>query len=57
VFFELNFQASNVIALRHGVVAAHAENVYTIAAMRKAGVEVLALKGLIWRCGTGDLIA
>jgi arginine deiminase len=45
VFFELNFQAGNVVALRHGVVAAYAENVYTIAAMRKAGVEVLPFEG------------
>lgn len=45
VLFELNFQASNVVALRPGVVAAYAENVYTIAALRNAGVEVLPFEG------------
>jgi arginine deiminase len=45
VLFELNFQAANVVALRPGVVAAYAENVYTIAALRKAGVEVLPFDG------------
>lgn len=45
VLFELNFQAGNVVALRPGVVAAYAENVYTIAALRKAGVEVLPFEG------------
>jgi len=45
VLFELNFQAGNVVALRPGVVVAYAENVHTIAALRKAGVEVLPFEG------------
>jgi arginine deiminase len=45
VFFELNFQGANVMAVRPGVVAAYAENVHTIEALRKAGVEVLGFDG------------
>jgi arginine deiminase len=45
VFFELNFQGANVVALRPGVVAAYAENVHTIEALKKTGVEVLAFDG------------
>jgi len=45
VLFELNFQAGNVVALRPGVVVAYAENVHTIAALTKAGVEVLPFEG------------
>ncbi len=45
VLFELNFQASNVVAIRPGVVFVYSENKYTIKALRAAGVEVIPFDG------------